>query len=147
MLGLACVPSGLIQAGKRRKWAPSLLGILCWREARRASFTAWGRAFSSLQMQDPAELWQRLSTSVLQGGRDPGRQGERTLPGARWENQRRQEGEIISVCLAPSLLACQGRGDRCETFALHQKNLPFIPLFIFLGAKQPRLMLSPSRDF
>lgn len=48
------------------------------------------------------------------------------------------------MCPTLSLLAFQGRGDHFVTFACTKKKpLPFIPLFIFLGAKKQRLM-SPS---
>lgn len=51
------------------------------------------------------------------------------------------------MCLALSLLAFQGRGHHFETFVCTKKKpLPFIPLFIFLGAKKQRLM-SLSWDF
>lgn len=62
----------------------------------------------------------------------------------RWGSKK---GEISSVCLALSLLAFQGRGHHFETFVCTKKKpLPFIPLFIFLGAKKQRLM-SLSWDF
>lgn len=53
------------------------------------------------------------------------------------------------MCLTLSLLAFRGRGDHFETFACtkKKKTLPFIPLFIFLGAKKQCLMSSPSWDF
>lgn len=39
------------------------------------------------------------------------------------------------VCLALSVLACQGRGNHCETFACTKNSSLFIPLFIFSWSK------------
>lgn len=96
----------------------------------------------------PAELWQWLSISVLQhgrsAGRNPGRQGQCALPGAGEGRWRHQEGEISSVCLALSLLPCQGEGIAARLLPAPQ-NLPFNPLF--LGAKRQCLVSSSSWDF